>query len=120
VEIVTATLGDDGAQLERAAAHADGLVIVAFGAGHVTPGMLMQLRAVVDTKPVLITCRPERASMLFATYGFDGAEPDLRATPAVSVPFLSAPAARMALLCCLGAGLEGEAIARALAPFDAG
>jgi L-asparaginase len=120
VEIVTAALGDDGAQLERAAAHADGLVIVAFGAGHITPGMLTQLRAVADIKPVLITCRPERASMLFATYGFAGAEPDLRATAAVSVPFLSAPAARMALLCCLGAGLDVKAVARALAPFDAG
>jgi L-asparaginase len=120
VEIVTATLGDDGAQLARSAASADGLVISAFGAGHVTPGMLRELRAVTEVKPVLITCRPERGSMLFSTYGFDGAEPDLRATSAVSVPFLSAPAARIALLCCLGAGLDTRAIAHALSPFDAG
>lgn len=120
VEIVTATLGEDGAQLRRAAREADGLVIAAFGAGHLTPGMIRELRAVGAAKPVLITCRPERASMLFATYGFDGAEPDLRATPAVCVPFLSPVAARVALLSCLGAGLDGTGIAHALSRFDAG
>jgi hypothetical protein len=58
--------------------------------------------------------------MLFATYGFEGAEPDLRGTRAVIVPFLSPVGARMALLCCLGTGLDIEAIRRALEPFDAG
>ncbi len=57
--------------------------------------------------------------MLFETYGFEGAESDVRASGAICVPFLSAPAARIALLCCLGAGLEAEAIGRALAPWDA-
>jgi L-asparaginase/Glu-tRNA(Gln) amidotransferase subunit D len=57
--------------------------------------------------------------MLFATYGFEGAERDLRASGAVCAPFLSAPAARMALLACLGAGLDRAGIAAALAPYDA-
>jgi L-asparaginase/Glu-tRNA(Gln) amidotransferase subunit D len=57
--------------------------------------------------------------MLFATYGFDGAERDLRASGAICAPFLSAAAARMALLACLGAGLDREGIAGELAPFDA-
>ncbi|HEX8975195.1 MAG TPA: asparaginase [Solirubrobacteraceae bacterium] len=120
VEIVTAALGEDGAQLRRAAENGDGVVIAAFGAGHVTPGMIRELRALGDAKPVLVTCRPERASMLFATYGFDGAEPDLRATPAVGVPFLSPVAARIALLCGLGAGLDSQGLAQALSGFDAG
>jgi L-asparaginase len=119
VEILTATLGDDGSSLARAVAAADGLVIVAFGAGHLTPGMMRELNAAGDAKPVLITCRPERPSMLFSTYGFDGAEPDVRATAAVGVPFLSAVGARMALLCCLGSGLDREAIAGFLFQFDA-
>ena len=58
--------------------------------------------------------------MLFSTYGFEGAEGDLRASGAFCAPFLSAPAARMALLCCLGAGLDRDGIAAALAPWDAG
>ena len=57
--------------------------------------------------------------MMFATYGFEGSEPDVRASGAVCAPFLSARAARIALLCCLGAGLDRDAIAAALAPWDA-
>lgn len=117
VEIVTAALGDDGQILARAAQTADGLVVVALGAGHLTPGMLHALqRAQV---PALVTCRVDKASMLFETYGFEGAEQDIRATDAVCVPFLSPAAARMALLCCLGAGLNAGGIRTALAPYDA-
>jgi L-asparaginase len=119
VAIVTAALGDDGAPIEETAAGHDGVVLVAFGAGHLSPGALRRLRAAVDRVPVLITCRPERSSMLFDTYGFEGSERDLRETGAVCTPFLSAPAARIALLCCLGAGLDRAGIASALAPWDA-
>ncbi|MGO9884812.1 MAG: asparaginase [Solirubrobacteraceae bacterium] len=119
VAIVTASLGDDGAILRAAAADSDGLVVVSFGAGHVTPGMLDALRATLANEPVLVTGRPDRAQMLFATYGFEGAEPDLRSAGAICVPFLSPVAARIALLCCLGAGLSVPEIAAALAPWDA-
>jgi L-asparaginase len=118
VDIVTAALGDDGSALSHATHHADGVVLLAFGAGHLSPALLRELRAA--PVPVLITNRPERSSMLFETYGFEGAEPDVRNAGAVCVPFLSAPAARIALLCCLGVGLERSAIAAALASYDAG
>jgi L-asparaginase len=119
VPIVTAALGDEGEMLRTASGVADGLVLVAFGAGHVTPGILRELRAAVDRVPVVVTVAPERGSMLHATYGFEGSERDVRSSGAVCVPFLSAGAARMALLCCLGAGLGRDAIAAALAPWDA-
>lgn len=118
VAIVTATLGDDGEMLRAAIQAGDGVVVVAFGAGHVTPGMLEAIRAA--NVPVLITGRPERAQMLFSTYGFEGSETDLRDTGAIPVPFLSAVAARIALLACLGAGLTGPALAAALGRWDAG
>lgn len=117
VDIVTSTLGEDGACLSEATQRAAGVVLVAFGAGHLSPGLLRELRA--SPVPVLITNRPERSSMLFETYGFEGAESDLRGAGGICVPFLSAPAARMALLACLGAGLNRAAIAAALAPYDA-
>jgi L-asparaginase len=120
VAIVTAVLGDDGALLRHAAASGDGVVLVALGAGHLPPALLRELRHATERAPVLITCRPVRSSMLFSTYGFEGAEPDLRATGAICTPFLSPAAARMALLCALGAGLDRAGIAAALAPFDAG
>ena len=69
--------------------------------------------------PVLITVAPERGSMMFATYGFEGSERDVRSSGAVCVPFLGRPRARIALLCCLGAGLDRDGIAAALAPWDA-
>ncbi|MGH2896839.1 MAG: asparaginase domain-containing protein [Solirubrobacteraceae bacterium] len=119
VPILTAALGEDGTLLRAAGETADGLVVEAFGAGHLTPGMLHALRATVDRVPVVVTVAPERGSMMHATYGFEGSERDVRASGAVCAPFLSARAARIALLCCLGAGLGRDGIAAALAPWDA-
>ncbi len=120
VDIITSVLGDDGALLAEAAERADGLVVVAFGAGHLSPASLAVVRAATGRMPVVVTCRPERSSMLFDTYGFEGAEADVRSSGAVCAPFLSPVAARMALLACLGAGLSRDGIAAALAPWDAG
>jgi L-asparaginase len=117
VEIVTATLGDGGGLLAHVIDEADGVVLVAFGAGHLSLPLLRVLQSA--RIPVLVTTRPERSSMLFSTYGFEGAEADLRQTGAVCVPFLSPQAARIALLCCLGAGLDRPAISLALGAYDA-
>ena len=117
VPIITCALGEDGSLLRAALSGADGVVVVCFGAGHVTPGILAAIREA--SVPVLLTGRPERAQMLFSTYGFTGSEPDLRDSGAIPVPFLSAVGARMALLACLGAGLDRQDMAAALARFDA-
>jgi L-asparaginase len=119
VPIVTATLGDRGDVLAELAASADGLVLVALGAGHLSAGAAAELRTAAGRIPVLVTCRPDRPSMLFDTYGFDGAERDLRQSGAVCAPFLSPQAARIALLCCLGARLDRGEMARVLAAWDA-
>jgi L-asparaginase len=119
VPIVASALGDDGSGLADAAASSDGVVLVALGAGHVSAGVLGQLRAAAQRIPVVVTCRPDRPSMLFSTYGFDGAEGDIRESGAVCAPFLSPPAARVALLCALGAGLSRNELAAVLAPWDA-
>jgi len=119
VATVTTGLGDDGTLLRHAAESGDGVVLVALGAGHLSQPVLHELRAAAERVPVLITCRPDRSSMLFSTYGFEGAERDLRASGAICVPFLSPAAARVALLCALGADLDRAAMAEALAPFDA-
>ncbi len=119
VPIVTAALGDPGDLLRTAVGDADGLVVEAFGAGHLTPGMLHALHDAVVRVPVVVTVAPERGSMMHATYGFEGSERDVRSSGAVCAPFLAARAARIALLCCLGAGLDRDGIASALAPWDA-
>jgi L-asparaginase len=119
VAVVGTSLGDDGALLRHAARSSDGVVVVALGAGHLPPAVLHELRTATERVPAVITCRPDRSSMLFSTYGFEGAEGDVRASGTVCAPFLSAAAARIALLCCLGAGLDRAGIAAALAPWDA-
>jgi L-asparaginase len=119
VAIVPTFLGDDGDLLGHAAAGGDGVVLVALGAGHVPPGVLHELRSALERVPVVVTCRPERSSMLFTTYGFEGSEADVRSSGAICAPFLSAPAARIVLLCCLGAGLDRAATAAVLAAWDA-
>jgi L-asparaginase len=119
VEIVNVSLGDDGAMLARAAQTAEGIVLIALGAGHLPSGVSRELQRVAPRLPVVITCRPVRSSMLFSTYGFEGAEQDLRASSAFCAPFVSPPAARMVLLCCLGAGLDRAGVAATLAPWDA-
>ena len=118
VEIVYPGMGDDGALLRLAAEPADGLVLVAFGAGHLSSGLLKELRAAVGRIPVIVTCRPERSAMFIGTYGFEGSEGDVRASGAVCAPFLSAQAARIALLCCIGAGLDRDQMAAALRDWD--
>jgi L-asparaginase len=117
VEIVPAAIGVDGMMLAHAGRESDGVVLVALGAGHLPPAMLDVLETL--EVPVLVTNRVDRSSMLFDTYGFRGAEADLRQAGAICVPFLSPAAARMSLLCCLGAGLDRGGIAQALSGYDA-
>jgi L-asparaginase len=118
VEIISPGLGDDGELLRHASVSGHGVVLVAFGAGHLSPALLGALREAAARVPVVLTCRPVRSSMLVETYGFEGAERDLRSSGALCAPFLSPAAARVVLLCCLGAGLDRAGIADVLAPWD--
>ncbi len=115
VPIVPTYLGDDGSGLLAALRDgADAIVFVALGAGHVAPPVLAALREVAAAVPVAITVRPARGALLRETYGFEGAEGDLRASGALPAAALSAQAARMVLLAALGSGAERPALAAAL------
>jgi L-asparaginase len=119
VHVVTAGLGADGALVDAAAeAGADGLVAVLLGAGHSPPPFLDALRGVAERMPVVATVRPEAGAILHDTYGFEGAEADLRASAAICAAALSPAAARIKLMACLGAGLDRAGIAAAFAPDD--
>jgi L-asparaginase len=119
VEIVAAGLGSDGAMVDAAlAAGAEGLVAVILGAGHAPPAFLAACRAAAARVAVVACVRPESGRMLRATYGFDGAEGDVRAAGLVLAPALSPAAARITLMACLGAGYSRVATAAAFAPSD--
>jgi L-asparaginase len=115
VPIVPTYLGDDGGGLRAAVRDgADAIVFVALGAGHVAPAVLAALREVAAAIPVALTVRPERGAMLRETYGFEGAEHDLRASGGLPAASLSPQAARMILLAGLASGAAPAAIAAAL------
>jgi L-asparaginase len=115
VPIVVTWLGDDGAGLRAAAREgADAIVFVALGAGHVAPPVLAALREVAATLPVALCVRPPRGALLRDTYGFQGAERDLRESGALPAASLSPQAARMILLAGFGAGAGRAALAAAL------
>jgi L-asparaginase len=118
-EVIAAGLGADGALVEAAlAAGADGLVAVLLGAGHAPPAFLAACRAAAQRIPVVACVRPESGRMLRATYGFAGAERDVRAAGLLPAPALSPAAARITLMACLGAGYSSVATAAAFAPSD--
>ena len=119
VEIVAAGLGSDGGLIEAAlAAGTDGLVAVLLGAGHAPPPFLAACRAAATRVPVVACVRPESGRMLRETYGFEGAERDVRAAGLMPAPALSPAAARILLMACLGAGYSRVATAAAFAPSD--
>jgi L-asparaginase len=120
VEVVATGLGGDGALVAAAlAAGADGLAAVVLGAGHSPPAFLAAVVAAAQRVPVVVCVRPESGRILHGTYGFAGAERDVRASGAILAPALSPAAARIVLMAALGAGLEGDALAAAFAGDDA-
>jgi L-asparaginase len=111
VPIVGTWLGDDGELLRAAfATRPDGLVLVALGAGHLSPPALAVLREAPEDLPVVLTVRPERGQLLRQTYGFEGSERDVLATGVVAAAGLAPPAARMLLLAALGEGRRDDAL----------
>jgi L-asparaginase len=118
VDVVAAGLGSDGAAVAAAAAGADGLVAVLLGAGHASPPFLAACRTAAAQLPVVACVRPEAGRILRGTYGFDGAERDVRAAGLICAPALSPAAARITLMACLGAGYSRVATAAAFAPDD--
>ena len=116
VDIVPTWLGDDGSLLRAAAREADGIVLVTLGAGHVPPPVLAAMRE-LDV-PLVAVVRPERGAVVHGTYGFEGAEGDVRAAAWACAGSLSPQAARMVLLTVLAAGCDRGGVRAAFEPFD--
>ena len=119
VELVCAGLGADGTLVDAAlGAGVDGLVVVLLGAGHAPPAFLAAARDAATRVPVVACVRPESGRALRGTYGFPGAERDVRGAGLILAPALSPAAARITLMACLGAGYSRVATAAAFAPAD--
>ncbi|MFB0630464.1 hypothetical protein [Streptomyces sp. AB3(2024)] len=69
MELVTATLGNDGLLLQGLDGRIDGLVIAAFGAGHVPQTWCARLQALAETMPVVLSSRIGTGPVLSSTCG---------------------------------------------------
>lgn len=111
VDLISAASGADDRFIRCAIdGGARGLVIEAFGAGNVTPGLRAGIQAAVGAGiPVLVASRCV-AGGVSDTYGFEGGGRDLVRLGAILAGTLSGPKARVLLMVALGAGGDVRAL----------
>ncbi|RKT09569.1 L-asparaginase [Streptomyces sp. 1114.5] len=110
-----ATLGDDGALLAAMAEACDGLVIAAFGVGHVPEAYVGILERAAARIPVVLASRIGNGPVLEGTYGFPGSEKDLLARGLIRGGHLDAYKARLLLHVLVEQGRKTDEIAAAFA-----
>lgn len=84
VPLLETHLEDNGRTLSAVRdAGADGVVIAAFGVGHVSTAMAAEIERTASAIPVVVSSRTGAGGTLRGTYGFVGSESDLLARGAV-------------------------------------
>ncbi len=111
VALYEVCLGDDGRLLgSLAEAGYAGVVIGAFGAGHVPGALAEPLGALASRMPVVLASRTGAGSVLGATYGFVGSESDLLGRGLISAGSLDARKARVVLSLLLASGATHQRV----------
>lgn len=106
----TVTLGDDGEQLALLQGHFDGLVVAAFGVGHVPDRLVATLEQLARDIPVVLASRVGNGPVLSGTYSFPGSEKDLRSRGLIGAGTLDAYKARLLLQVLCSQELKRDAI----------
>ncbi len=110
VALLTSTFGDDSRFITQVEALGyAGLVLAAFGGGHVPAQVVPALGDLATRLPVVLASRTGGGEMLQQTYGFPGSERDLLSHGLIPAGFLDGLKARilLSLLLASGANLDG-------------
>lgn len=108
--VFTVGIGEDGTLLQVLGDHVDGLVVAAFGAGHVPMACVDALTDLAKRMPVILTTRTGSGPVLRETYGFPGSESDLLARGLISGSTLDPVKARILLHLLLMTSADKEQI----------
>jgi len=108
VPLIVTALDDDG-RLFDAIGDADGLVIAAFGVGHLHPRIADRAAAQAKSRPVVLASRTGAGTVHVSTYGGPGNEMDLVERGLIPAGSLDAYKARLLLTALLASGLAGGA-----------
>lgn len=112
VQLVRCTAGMDTSFIDYClSGNVDGLVVEAFGVGHVSPEVAQAISRVIEAGvDVVVTTRCYTGSALEHTYGFEGSESDLLRRGVIIARGLTGPKARIKLTLALSADVDGKSL----------